>query len=158
MKKYLFLLLSLIMLSCATYKAPKYKAPDNFDKSRTYNKNFDEVWGKIIKYFAEKNIPIKTIEKASGIIATEYSLNTLSNKDCLDCGEMGFGQSLSDYTGNFNVFVEKINENQTKVTVSTFFNAMMETVILFARTPSYRKIDCNSTGILEKDLLYYIEK
>ena len=78
----LFVLALGLVVSCAAYKPPKTY---QFDKTQTINKSFDEVWGKIIQWFGNNNSPIKTIEKASGLIATEYHLKADMIKQSVDC-------------------------------------------------------------------------
>lgn len=150
MKVLIAIVLSLTMISCASYQPPKEY---HFDKSKIINKSYDEVWTKVIKWFAENNTPIKTMEKVSGFIATEYQLSTNSSTDCLDCGTKGFYQIFKSYTGNFNIHLEKISDTQTKITISTFFKANIETINAISGQKSSSQIDCNSTGVLEKSLL-----
>lgn len=153
----LFVLALGLVVSCAAYKPPKIY---QFDKTQTINKSFDEVWGKIIQWFGNNNSPIKTIEKASGLIATEYHLKADMIKQSVDCGESGFGQMVqtSEIVGNFNIVVAKISENSTRVTINTFFSSIRLDAN-FAGGPDYRsKISCNSKGYLEKEIFDYLSK
>jgi hypothetical protein len=155
--KIIFSICLLLLVSCTTYHIPP-KAY-NFEKSKVFNKSYDEVWGKIIKWFTVKGTPIKTIDKASGIIGGDFNLNASSSIEYFDCGEAGGrGADISnDYSGNFNIIVEKFDENKVEVTVSAFFSGIMEET-----NPNNKyqklttKIDCSSTGKLEKDILDYI--
>jgi len=47
--------------------------------------NFDRAWDAAVGWFAERNIPIQTIEKASGIIVADVNIRYLPNRvDVLD--------------------------------------------------------------------------
>ncbi len=152
-------LVAFFFFSCESYKPPKIY---NFDHSRVIQKDFDVTWSKLIQWFGNNNTPIKTIEKASGIISTEYRLKTDAVSNAMDCGTSGFGATIKQngYTGNFNIVVEKLSENSTKVTINTFFNGLRDDLqyIDGKYVNIETKIDCNSTGYLEKEILDYISK
>lgn len=44
---------------------------------------FDSTWGAVISWFAERNIPIRTIEKASGIVVAEPSQFDIRNREAI---------------------------------------------------------------------------
>lgn len=55
--------------------------------------SFDATWDATIDHFAENNIPIATIERASGIIATtELRVDSETAEESSDCGT---GQGVS---------------------------------------------------------------
>lgn len=142
-----------ILYSCAPYQPPKAYT---FDKSRAYAKDFDAVWASVVKWFATQGTPIKTMEKASGLIATEYNLRTSTDTSYCDCGTKDYTATIEQPKCNFNVLVER-KESSVVVTVTTFFKTVKESYNfsnpnLPLRTP----IDCNSKGTLEKELLDYI--
>lgn len=59
---------SLTLWGCATVPAKNYQ----FENSRAYsNKTYDQVWNGVIEFMTVNNIPIKTIEKDSGVIYSE---------------------------------------------------------------------------------------
>ena len=66
------------LLSCGATKEFdqvkfEYIAPDaqTVTNTRTYRAPYDQCWEAVVAFFAEKNITIHTIEKASGIIAAQ---------------------------------------------------------------------------------------
>ena len=73
--------------ACVRYQPPRdYPAPD----ALSVNASFDRTWGAVIDRFALGNIPIKTIERASGIIVAEpLSVASASSKKYADCGTQG---------------------------------------------------------------------
>jgi len=149
----LLVALSYGLSSCATIPPKEYQ----FNNTKTIDKNFDVVWVQVIKWFATNNIPIRTVEKASGFISTEWELRTASK--CMDCGTPGgLIHESSDYRINFNVQVEKTSEMKTKVTISLFPYTYWTTAGTQYSAPSKWKVECNSTGKYEKELLYYLSK
>jgi len=152
---FLAIIATLIFLSCAAYKPPKvYKFP----KSKSYNMNYDAVWGKVIDWFGNHNTPIKNLDKTSGFISTEYSLQVDKYSDDCDCGTSGSLQHFKKITGNFNIIVKKISDTQTKVNINTFFKGYIEEYNWVTERYITREIDCNSKGNLENDILIYVNK
>jgi hypothetical protein len=78
-----FIIVLSFSTSCVT--APKYHS---FEKSWTMPSDYDVVWEAIIEFFAENNWPIDTLEKASGIISSEWVGLPRKTEIC-DCGGSG---------------------------------------------------------------------
>ena len=79
------------------------------------NASFDRTWNAVIDVFAERNIPIATIDKSSGLIATT-ALGIEESKDTTqewaDCG------NLPATRATYNVLVRGAGDRSTvKVTV-----------------------------------------
>jgi hypothetical protein len=162
MKKYLLLLalITVLISSCSEVKPPNVY---QFSKSQIINHSFDDTWTKIINWFAENNIPIKTIEKASGIIATEKTFTTKGYEEYCDCGSpetdlSGYTYAYEDIISNINITVVKINDNSCNVKINIFYKAKKNAYSTNSKT--YQKvfvrtmdiIDCNSTGKYENKL------
>jgi len=154
MKKLMIIAIGIILLyGCSSYKPPKVYT---YPKSQTYSKTYDEVWSKIIQWFGKHNTPIKNLDKNSGFISTEYSLGVnIFSKYC-DCGEPGSLMIFEKAIGNFNVVLIKINENQVKVDVNTFFKGEFSVYNFLTKRYEPQIIDCNSTGVLERELFDFI--
>ncbi len=139
---------ALLMVGCAAYTPPQ---KHDFDKTKSFNKDYDAVWNKIIGFFASKNIPIKTVDKNSGFITTEYDL--LTNPFWyMDCGE---GGSKTQARATINLTATKEGD-KTTVTVNTFFSCHLK--YMGATTGADNRIDCVSNGRFEKELFDFIEK
>lgn len=150
----------LIITSCATYQPPKTY---DFEKERVISKPFDETWGEIIEWFASYGSPIKNMDKNSGFIATEFNLSVSNSEDYFDCGQAGANistfQKFENPIGNFNILVKKIDDARTKIVVNTFFSVTVNYYQhINMKFEKSEKINCNSTGVLEKELLDYISK
>lgn len=142
MKIFSAIVIALLISACAT--APKHHEIYNDD---TINRSFDQVWTALIEVMAEFNLGIATIEKDSGIIATDWIdyYGTKNDQFC-DCGGLGLGIEKKRI-GKFNVFIKALNEETTMITVNSTFNQtyeMMDT--MFER-------NCVSCGMLEKQII-----
>lgn len=163
MKVYLkVFLLYLFLFGCKNYVPPKeYEV----EKERIINKSYEAVWQDIISFMGSANIPIKNIDKNSGFIATEFDLGA-SFREVMDCGEPGsapgYKQVFENPIGNFNIVVQKISENSTKVTVNVFYKSDLVLYEYNQYSGYYpikrQRIECNSTGTLERRLLNYLTK
>lgn len=157
-----------LLLRCASskYVAPAAPVVHVIEKDRIINKPFDAVWQNIIELLATYNMPIKNLDKNSGFISTDYKLVTgdvLQYMMCQGASSTFSGKvELTNHGGNLNVLVKKINEDSTKVTVNTFYSCtankyryanLISTTYVFE---SSSKVDCTSTGILEKAIFDYI--
>lgn len=151
--------LAALVTGCAAPSVtPPHPTADS--PARDYNAEFSEVWEHSVDWFATNNIPIKNIEKDSGIISSDYSLG--SNFTQLDCGTVDPGgmHALidSDVTANINVLVRDRNNG---VTVQP--NVFGQGRFVFRNAWDYsilqtlRAERCVSTGELERSLHNYIE-
>lgn len=157
----------LIMLGCNAPRqvvvAPVVRV---VEKERIINKSFDDIWGRTIELLATYNMPIKNLDKSSGFISTDYKLVTGIVSDymyCVGASSTFTGKvELTNQGGNLNVLLKKISADSTKVTVNVFYscnankyryeNLLSTNYILESTT----KIDCESTGTLEKAILDYV--
>ena len=160
------ILLAIFVFGCT---GSEYKPPVKYDvpKETTIFKSFDVVWQSAVEWFATHNTPIKNLDKSSGLISTEYSLSVTEAAKYMDCGKVGVGFSkkttISNQIGNFNVLIKKIDDNSTKVSVNVFYSCLVNeysqglldndwTLV------SSTKVDCVSTGGLERTILEYLGK
>jgi len=71
-----------LFCACAPTKIVQVKGSYPQPPIITISKDsFDKVWGKTIDYFAQNGIPIRTIDKSSGIIISEKSKLSWSFED-----------------------------------------------------------------------------
>jgi hypothetical protein len=172
MKKLIFtlsLLVPIFIIGCtgsiAEYEIPKDRI---IEKERVINSSFDIVWQKTIDWFASHNTPIKTLDKSSGIIASDYDLSTTQGL-YIDCGkalhgaENGFGVEVThlrfeNQRGNFNVSVKKIDDNSTNVSINFFSQSDLNQYNNSGQQVYSQKVTCKSNGKLEKEILDSISK
>ena len=138
----------ILQLTLSWASAPKRYL---FDNSTTVKSEFDKTWEAVISYFAKNNISIKTLEKASGIIAAEVQT---FQKGWIDCGKAGFGAKFLDpASGVFNVFVREVSDGTCDIQVNAIFS--IEKLDTF-NNRSAGRVSCNSTGEFEAGLLQYV--
>lgn len=126
----------------------------SFQSSVEYDKSFDEVWEAIIASFAASNIPIKTIEKTSGIIVSDEMRVpfTIYESDYCDCGSPAALTIFKEMYGSYNIFVRRFGSDRVSVQINTLFKAIVcDTNHICVSSP------CNSKGFLETKLLREIE-
>jgi uncharacterized lipoprotein len=158
----------LILVGCSQPKqVTVQEVPRVIEKERVISKPFDAVWQTSIEWFATHNTPIKNLDRASGLISTEYSVSIGDAYRYMSCasGNSTFSGKVEvgNYTGNFNVLVKKLADNSTKISVNVFFgctvnkfkykNILSSEYVLESST----RVNCTSTGLLEKEILNYLE-
>ncbi len=135
-----------------------------FNTTREYDKPYDEVWSRIVQWFALSGNPVKNMDKGSGFIATDYNLSVQDVSDC-DCGKAGFNLVeqvvITEKMGNFNLLIQQKDGGKTMVTVTAKFYSINETRTNSGTSMGYvkagvQKVECNSTGKLEGEILDYI--
>ena len=132
------LAVALAVSGCATVPATY-----SVDNSRTYeDQTFDQVWEKIVNFFASRSIPIKNIAKDSGVI---YAESTSFGDEFADCGTGGLMVPFAR-RASVNVFVTRSTEHP-KVSVNTEFQEMRR---FDANTTT---VNCNSKGVIEQAVL-----
>jgi hypothetical protein len=146
MKIMIVLLLVVGLVGCGSYTPPKENQIDN---KRVYELEYDDVWGKIVEWFAQNGTPIKNIDKTSGFISTDYGL--LTSYDYMDCGE---GGRQKDRRVTVNVLVSTDNQTTT-VVINAFFTCHVKytTPTLFFD----ERVNCVSSGVLENKIFSFIE-
>lgn len=132
-----------LLTSCAT--SPKQHLIAN---EKGFDREYDHVWTAVVQFFAENNVPIKTLEKVSGLIAAE---SQSFPKDWSDCGSPGLLSQQGPY-GTFNVFVKQAPQERVSVTVNCQFWCERK----FSSDP-WTRSECSSTGKFEDLLLKYVD-
>lgn len=128
----------------------------------------DAVWDATVEWFATRGLPIKNIDKTSGLLATEHTMPTAQAGTVMRCGTPGPTPNgkveHAEHRTHFNVLLRAQGPRQTKVTVNAFFDCLVNTyenVGLFGaqvRLDSSVRHKCESTGTLERSILSRLEK
>lgn len=150
--------ISFLLAGCA---GPSLKTPSAYSTPppTTYDASFDQVWESAVDWFAVNNIPIKNIEKDSGIIGSEYSLG--SDYSQIDCGRMDTGNMflLNDqkFVANINVLVRE-SDDGVLVKPNVFGHGTFQLFDAWNGRPKTIEANrCVSTGNLERSLHSYLE-
>lgn len=128
-----------IIVSCGSYVPP---APPTPRPSTRVAASFDKTWAAVVDLFSERNIQIKTIDKASGVIAAEpQSAPNLVSDSLADCGHSTTGRGYSPSNGPasavWNVLVRGDSASSTvRATVRFSFLSRL----------NGQTYECSSTG------------
>jgi hypothetical protein len=134
----LVLAFSCIAGACAT-------APQTYSvaSTKTINDSYDHVWSGLVSFFTAGSIPLKTIEKDSGVIYAEGL--SFTNEEA-DCGKPGILVPVGRRM-DLNVFVNQPHPGWVEVRVTTTFREIRRfDVSLF-------EVRCNSKGVVESAIL-----
>tara|TARA_Y100000991_G_C21969625_1_gene348703 strand:+ start:68 stop:535 length:468 start_codon:yes stop_codon:yes gene_type:complete len=121
-----------------------------FDKSASFEGDFNQSWSKLVAFMSTNDISIGTIEKDSGLITLSGdNLQPSVIKNYCDATS-GFLSVLSSGRAQGSVLMVD-DEGFITVTVNakfqgTFVNAM-------TNPPTYNTYPCNSTGVFETAVL-----
>jgi hypothetical protein len=116
----------------------------------------DAVWQGVIAFFADSRMPIATIDKESGLIASRaFALSSDQRLAWMHCGSAG-GASVVEPAdsavraeADFNVLVRPAGAS-TAVRVNVGFNASRVNPV---RGDRYAPLECMSNGTFERALL-----
>lgn len=134
----------LVLAACAT-------APVARDVQRTAvveGAGFGETWDTVIDVFAERTWAIDNVERASGLITTDWMLAGDSAEEYMDCGSAGFLNAHRDHEVRFNVLVRE-GGSGAGLTVNT---AMRATSWDTMNGIPEGVVQCVSTGVLEREI------
>jgi hypothetical protein len=108
--------------------------------------SFGRTWDAVIDYFAERSVPIKTLERASGLIVSDAMRVTRGEGDgYADCGKDAFGMELGPNTASYNVRVQGDSASAPVRVTAIFVNVGG----VYA--------NCASRGLYERDLMASIK-
>lgn len=149
-----------LVVGIAGCAAPSLKPPSDQsrDFSERHSAEFDGVWEGVVDWFAVTNIPIKNIDKNSGLISSDYSLG--SNFTQVDCGDMDPGDMArlvdTNITANINVLVRR-QQDGVVVRPNVFGQGVYTLQSTWDGRLIYVRADrCVSTGELENSLQNYL--
>lgn len=130
-----------LLTACASIPARTYPAPEPV----TVAASFDRTWSAVVDHFAEKSVPIKTIEKASGLIVTEPMVVSQGyGRTIADCGQAFEGVPWDVSRASYNVRVVG-DSAQTTIRVTAMF------------VPESEHATCNSRGVYERELMSFVK-
>ncbi|MDX1661911.1 MAG: hypothetical protein R3326_08985 [Gemmatimonadota bacterium] len=108
---------------------------DEYRRAQTYAASYDATWQAVLRSFAELDLPIATVERESGLVATDWILVSRADER-MDCPEDARQPEM-----RFNVLVEEEGSARTRVTITSGARALDEDGVLQR---------CTSTGALER--------
>lgn len=113
--------------------------------TQIYNKSRADVWNELVDFFATSSIPVKSSDKAAGVLLAERHLERISIY--ADCGSDEFA-STGNSTLQVKVSLQSVGATKTRATVAVTFKAFRNYVGI-----AKKAIRCVSNGTLEAEIL-----
>lgn len=134
------------LTACASTPPPVI---ERFDTSRTYSMSRDQAWERAVDWFASQNIPIKAIEKDSGIISGEAAyLRTVQGEYAVCDTPMLY--TTNGATARLNILIRGTGTEATAQVNNTIVG---EAIYSLSNPPVRQSVTCQSTGRLENSIL-----
>lgn len=119
---------AMVWIGC---EPPTPSAPRKPVETEIVEAPLDAVWDATVEWFATRGLPIKNIDKTSGLLATEHVMPTAQAETVMSCGTPGPKPNgkveHADHRTHFNVLLRAQGPRQTKVTVNAFFDCLVNT-------------------------------
>jgi hypothetical protein len=155
-------LIAVITLGCASVQPP---APPAAPTTMYVRAPIDAAWTAAVQFFADSRVPISTIDKASGLIASkDFGLSADLFKRWADCGTLKDGspsiknvdawmaKGLARAGADFNVFLRPAADS-TAIRVNIGIHAEAINPMAYNRlTP----VNCVATDAFERELVEYV--
>lgn len=110
--------------------------------------DFNVTWDAVIDVFGERTWTIDNMERASGLITTDWMVTGSASEDYMDCGSAGAFGSHRDHAVRFNVVVRE-GDVGAQVTVNSAMRAIRwDDINGVARETTA----CVSLGTLEREV------
>lgn len=126
---------ALILAACAPARGPD--APVSVEPTPV-NASFGRTWDTVIDLFAEDNIAISTLDRASGFIVAERALATKADSAFADCGFAIMNQRFTPGSAKYNIVVRGDSGKST-----------VRTNVRWTESPS-GAYPCHTTGKWER--------
>jgi hypothetical protein len=144
---------------------PAAPAPE-IQKELLIDAPLDVVWNVAVEWFAKNGMPIKNLDKVSGLIATDHDMSIDKAAQLMSCGASGPNAEGKTeqvgHRGNFNLVLREQADGRTKASVNAFFSCT-ENVYKYVgilstdmQLASTARKDCSSTGRVERQLLGHL--
>jgi len=141
-----------MLTSCATV-GTKPVITDTF----TINAPFDKVRAATVKFISEKNIPIKVIEKASGLLNTEFftlasgsGISVANELNKFAVVQSNFMRVFTNLRGKLSFYVSSTDANTTQIKITSYMEVY--------DSMSYTWEECYSNGTVEENAFSYINQ
>lgn len=127
--------------ACAQRTLPK-TAPTR--ESTRVNASFGRTWDAVVQQFANDNVPIKTIERASGFVATDRLLSVANDSADADCGSISTSVGDEKYFPHWVTYNVLVHGDSASATVRV--TAAWESYDAEQKSP----FACSTTGRWEQ--------
>lgn len=143
--RYYLLVPAILFLGCATPPAPSVQR-----EFATVRAPLAKTWDSVVDVFADQNIPIRTLDRSSGLIIAEPIKVGRTTDKLADCGsDMGIPAVPTDVTYNVRVRGDS-STSMVKVTARWVRVGAGRGLAGMSKEPVSE--ECGSTGIWEAQL------
>lgn len=125
-----------VVITGASATAP---GKHNVQRTATVKASYEDTWTAVIDVFAERNWPIQTMAKDSGLISTDW-MRVDASDAYADCGGSGMARTYGTQV-RFNVRIK--GAAATEITVNASFRELR------SFDGQQRMVDCESKGAVE---------
>ena len=134
-----------VVAAAVAFTAASASAPVTHDVQRAsvVNGSFDESWTALIDLFSDRSWEIRNLDKASGIVTTDWMKLGADGDGFADCGSAPLGANAPQV--KFNIHVKQ-DDADVSVTVNATFHQMRHAL---GSDPDF-SFDCNSTKAVER--------
>lgn len=130
--------LAVIIGACA----PTPPAPPAPRSATTVAASFGKTWDAVLSAFAARSIPIKTVDRSSGLVVAEDQQLRSRIDSLADCGKEAMGIARAPSRAGWSVLVRGDSTGST-----------VQATIRFSASPGITSgVDCSSTGKWETEL------
>jgi hypothetical protein len=112
---------------------------------------YDRTWPAIVRALARQNVPIRTIARDSGVIASDEFLSPINVY--ADCGQIGGEQVEGEALVSFTLFAEPNGPGSTRVQVNSKMRTQAHRRGTSGSLRATPVLGCASTGRFEANLL-----
>jgi len=139
--------------ACTTMIPPGPPIPER--QPAVVSAPFDRTWEAAIDVFASANLPIETLDKASGLLVPRQAIYTAGDTSYADCGVLHpnskeYREPIGPTNARFNVVVRG-DQTKSTIQVRAFFRAT-PTVTTATAFNDTKVIDCNTRGVFETQM------
>ncbi|MGH7822023.1 MAG: hypothetical protein ACREQ9_19855, partial [Candidatus Binatia bacterium] len=124
--------LAVLALSCGSRVAYGPATPRPADQPLNVQAPFEDTWNAVIQTFFDRNIPVRTLEKASGLLESD-ELRAEIGRDC-DCGTWlgvpiaGYGAYGGDAYYRFRVLVKSGGDRESSLVLRSSCRAKIDRI------------------------------
>ena len=142
LRRLLLAVVASALVGCVPAYTPPAVAPER--EPEAVNVSSGRVWDELVEWFARRNLPIRTIDRSSGLLVAEPMIVAGSFQERLpyaDCGKKGYVE-LAPTNAIYNVLVRG---DSTRATVRV-------NVRFSHRSQDFGSFECESKGVWEREL------
>jgi len=147
MKKiFIYLFLPILLMGCVTTPPPRL-----ITNTEIFQSSFDRVWGATVATFAEKTLPIESIDKESGLIGSNF-VKTSRVYQIAEIPNTWLGSVYSSARFKVNLFAKRISNEITEIQINAHIEKYSAGVATYGLAPGTWE-PVQSKGILEQEIL-----